>query len=360
MKNLLLAACAALCLSTAGAQTPAADDFVYAISVVESAYAGFPDKTAGRELEYATFRERLGEEIAAGRDAGDAIAEYLGWFDDAHLKTPGVETYRPKSQRRPVNYAARMERYDPKFTHGRVDGMTYLIRIPSFDPDEETSREMQAAVDAFLDSGCENLVVDIRGNRGGNDDTYEPLLRLLYDCEGVLDNQVYRVSAWSIAHVREFSGGSARGQALIRRMERHPAGEFLAAARPTYRIRYDSVLPLPRRAALLVDGNVASSAEQLVLELRACSRRTTVFGQDNTLGCLDYSNCEIVRFPRDTARWMTVPVTRSLRVAAGRGIDREGIAPDKRIPLPLPAVLTDNVDEWVRWVAEKLKTEKPE
>ena len=35
-----------------------------------------------------------------------------------------------------------------------------------------------------------------------------------------------------------------------------------------------------------------------------------------------------------------------------------GIAPDVRIPLPLPEVLTDNVDAWTLWVAEDMKTEK--
>ena len=52
---------------------------------------------------------------------------------------------------------------------------------------------------------------------------------------------------------------------------------------------------------------------------------------------------------------MIVPVTRSKRIPAGRGIDREGIAPDVRIPLPLPRTLTDNVDPWVEWVAGDLK-----
>ena len=36
-------------------------------------------------------------------------------------------------------------------------------------------------------------------------------------------------------------------------------------------------------------------------------------------------------------------------------IDATGIAPDVRIPLPLPARLTDNIDEWVIWVAEQLE-----
>lgn len=347
---------AAVCLLCACTQTPGGTDFDYAVGIVERAYAGYPDKTAGREKEYAALKKRLREGIASGRDEYDAIAEYLGWFDDSHLRTPGVEAYRPKSLRRDTDYAARMKRYDPQFVHCRVDADTYLIRFPSCAPDDISPEVVQRMVVAYLASGCENLVVDIRGNRGGSDSTYEPLLKLLYDRAGELDNQQYRVSDLAIAHVREFAGNTERGRAKIARMERTPAGEFLPAESATYTIRYDSVSPLPRRAALLVDGRVASSGEQLTLEVRATSRRTTVCGQDNTLGCLDYSNCEILYFPQDTARWMIVPVTRSCRVDAGRGIDAEGIAPDVRIPLPLPDSLTTNVDAWVRWAAEDLKT----
>lgn len=349
---------AALYLIPAGAQAPAGDavsDFDYAVEVVERAYAGYPDKTAGRNAEYAAMKETLRRGISAGRDVHDAIAEYLGWFDDSHLKTPGVEAYRAKSLRRDTDYAGRMKRYGPQFMHCRVDEDTYLIRFPSCDLTDAEMAEVRGAVAAYRASGCENLVVDIRGNMGGNDSANEPLRELLYDHEGTEDAMEYRVSNIAIAHVREFAGNTERGRQKIARMERTPAGEFLEGGGKTYRIRYDSVSPLPRRAALIVDGRVASAGEQLVLEVRASSHRTTIYGQDNTLGCLDYSNCEILYFPQDTARWMMLPTTRSCRVSEDRGIDAEGIAPDVRIPLPLPRTLTDNVDEWVEWVAGELK-----
>lgn len=357
--RLLSTMLALACLLPAGAQTPAqgaVPDFGYAVDVVERAYAGYPDKTAGRESEYEALKERLRRQIASGRDPGDAIAEYIGWFDDSHLGTEGVKSYRPKTIRRPADYAVRMKCYDPQFTHCRVDDGTYLIRFPSCDPDRISPEEAQRMVGEYLASGCENLILDIRGNGGGSDSAYEPLLRLLYDHEGTEDNVVYRVSDLSIAHVREFSGDTERGRALIERMEQTPAGEFLSRGSDTYRIHYDSVSPRPRRAALLIDGRVGSSGEQLTLEVRACSSRTTIYGQDNTLGCLDYSNCEILYFPQDSTRWMMLPTTRSCRVSEGRGIDAEGISPDVRITLPLPETLTDNVDAWVRWVADDLKT----
>jgi len=39
----------------------------------------------------------------------------------------------------------------------------------------------------------------------------------------------------------------------------------------------------------------------------------------------------------------------------GTCVDPTGIAPDVRIPLPYPKRLTDNIDEWVLWVAKDLK-----
>ena len=232
-------------LLPAGAQTPAGgavSDFDFAVDAVERAYAGYPDKTANRAAEYAALKERLRSGIASGRDTYDAVAEYLGWFDDSHLGTEGVRTYRPKSVRRPSDYAARMERYDPQFTHCRVDGETYLIRFPSCDLNEEQAAWVRTAVRAYLASGCANLILDIRGNGGGSDSAYEPLLKLLYDHEGVEDAMEYRVSDLAIAHVREFAGDTERGRAKIARMERTPAGEFLAGTdrKPTVSVTIPS------------------------------------------------------------------------------------------------------------------------
>ena len=232
----LVAAVAGLLLP-AGAQVPVkggeVSDFDFAVGVVERAYAGYPDKTANRAAEYGALKERLRSGIASGRDTYDAVAEYLGWFDDSHLGTEGVRAYRPKSIRRPSDYAARMERYDPQFTHCRVDGETYLIRFPSCDLNEEQTAWVRTAVRAYLASGCENLILDIRGNGGGSDSAYEPLLRLLYDHEGAEDAMEYRVSDLAVAHVREFAGDTERGRGKIARMERTPAGEFLTDRKPT-------------------------------------------------------------------------------------------------------------------------------
>ena len=108
-----------------------------------------------------------------------------------------------------------------------------------------------------------------------------------------------------------------------------------------------------RKAALIIDNGVASSGEQMVRSIKATSDRTTVYGRDNTLGCLDFSNINVVEMPNCHLSFSS-PMTRTIGLPDG-GIDATGIAPDILIPLPLPAHLTDNIDEWVIWVTEQLE-----
>lgn len=191
----LVAAVAGLLLP-AGAQVPVkggeVSDFDFAVDVVERAYAGYPDKTANRAAEYGALKERLRSGIASGRDTYDAVAEYLGWFDDSHLGTEGVRAYRPKSIRRPSDYAARMERYDPQFTHCRVDGETYLIRFPSCDLNEEQTAWVRTAVRAYLASGCENLILESAATAAG---ATAPMNR----CSGCSTTTKGRRMPWSTA-----------------------------------------------------------------------------------------------------------------------------------------------------------------
>ena len=107
------------------------------------------------------------------------------------------------------------------------------------------------------------------------------------------------------------------------------------------------------RAAVVIDNKVGSSAEGLLLALDAYSDRVTIYGRDNSSGCLDYANVCFVKL-NHCGYIFQMPMSRKCGLPEG-GIDATGIAPDVRIPLPLPAKLTDNVDEWVIWVAEQLE-----
>lgn len=330
-------------------------DFEAVVREVEENYAGYPTKVTGENVgQYGELKERLRRAIREqGRRGYDAAGELLGWFGDFHLRT-GLDEAR--AYMRPAADYSSME-YAPANVSCRVDEQTWLIRVESFEAESGQIAWVEHAVECYRASGCEYLVVDIRGNGGGRDTTYQPLLRLLYDRPGCTDGVEVRVTPKHEACLRGLVGADPEGMAWL-----GPVIDSMATGRYGFvplpgadePIEYDEVSPLPRRAAVIVDGNVASSGEQFVLDVRACSDRTRIYGRDNTLGCLDYSNILPFNLPcSGVTCW--VPMTRSMRVGRGRGVDREGIAPDVRIPLPLPAVLTDGVDEWVRYVAAELK-----
>ncbi len=357
--QILLTAFGVVSLLPAGAQMTREDhlaDFDFAVQLVENDYAGYPSKVdAATRAEYQLLKKRLTEEITLkGRSGYDAVGELFGWFGDFHLRTE-MESAR-KYQRPQADYSEM--NYAPQNTATYVDNETYLIRVASFDADEEQMAWIATAAACYASSGCANLIIDIRGNGGGCDAAYEPLLELLYDHPGVRAGGEIRVSDDHEAYLRReaAAGGDPRLAELADRVAAADTEFVPLYDGPTSPIVCDAVSPLPRRTAILVDGRVASSAEQFLLDVQACSSRTKIYGRDNTLGCLDFSAIVRTDLPQSgiTCR---VPMTRSCRVAEGKGIDAAGIAPDVRIPLPLPEELTDNVDTWVCWVADDLKSE---
>lgn len=355
----LLTAFAAVSLLPAAAQMTVEEhlaDFDFAVRQVEENYAGYPARMKTAQDEYRQLKARLAEEVARkGRPGYDAAGELFGWFGDFHLRTAMASAL--KYQRPRADYGE-ME-YAPRNTATYVDGQTYLIRVASFDADAEQLAWIEMAAQCFASSGCENLVIDLRGNSGGRDTAYEPLLKLVYERPGLTDGVVLRVSEDHVAYLRREA--DARGDASLAALADRMAAadtEFIPMNDGTKRpvVLYERIEPQPRKTAILIDGRVASSAEQFLLDARACSSRVRVYGRDNTLGCLDFSNVLRVDLPNSGITcW--VPMTCSCRVPEGRGIDADGIAPDVRIPLPLPEQLTDNVDTWVCWAANDLKGE---
>ncbi|WP_233428480.1 S41 family peptidase [Alistipes onderdonkii] len=351
--RLLLTTSAIFCLMPSQAQDHGRDslDFVFAVRQVEQNYAGYPSAVTDADRgRYEDLKARLMREICSGGRKGyDAVGELFGWFGDFHLRA-GI--YSEPYMRRRADYGA-ME-YAPVRSARPIDSSVYLIRIPSFEYDETLMAWVAEAAGGFVKSGCDYLVVDIRGNGGGRDQAYQPLLELLYDHPGKTDNVEIRVSADNEAFLRNAIRDSALDWLLPAADSMARGGrEFVAFPGGDDAIEFDAVSVRPRRAAVIIDGNVASSGEQFVLDVRACSARTKIYGRDNTLGCLDFSNCMFVDLPYSKIT-LSVPVTRSKRLP-DRGIDKTGIAPDVRIPLPLPATLVDNVDPWVEWVAGELK-----
>ena len=331
-------------------------DFDGAVYEVENNYAGFSSKTSdpARHEEYVNLKDKLYKDVLNGRNGADAVGELYGWFGDNHLRTILAEhgKYR-KTRHEYVSAAEGMSEYDPQAVAQKVGDETFLIRFTSCAGDPSL-KWINESVEAYKQSQCRYLILDIRGNGGGSDMYYKPYLRLLFDREFLSRGVEVRNSTDNIAYMLTQVERLPWVQKVVDRAA-NSDDEFIPLV-DDFVIKYDTINALPVKAAIIIDSKVASSAEQLVLDIKGCSSRTVVYGKSNTLGCLDYSNLRRADL-RGSGITTYVPMTRSNRLPEN-GIDDTGIAPDVRISLPLPATLTDNVDEWVLWVANNLKNRR--
>jgi hypothetical protein len=336
------------------------EDYDFAVKYIEDNYSGFLDKVVdSNRADYESMKSHLRSQVEQGERPGwDAVGEYTAWFNDTHLsvhiyfkddegnRIGLTEKYNLKKKR--IHYESQME-YAPKPVACKVTDKTFLIRFPSCGGDPDM-KWIKKSVKLFKKSHCRNLILDIRGNGGGDDRNWYPYLALVCDHNAWESTSEYRNTPQNISYVQK-TGWPIAG-VLKKESVKYPEAQYLRGGlfqrlyvhRPDKRVQ---------KAAVIVDNGVASAGEGMVLSFRAYSNRVNVFGRDNTLGCLDYANVATIEMEH-CGRTFQMPMSRKFGLPDG-AIDATGIAPDVRIPLPLPARLTDNIDEWVIWVAEQLE-----
>jgi len=339
------------------------EDFDFVVSQVEENYSGYPTKVNKTNMrDYKALKKRLRKEIKQGKRTGtEAAGEYAAFFADWHLAVAGYkdgyffnfcQEYYPENKQ--ITFFREMDEYAPKQLSCKVTDKTYLIRVPSFGRQIDWDW-IAHTVDSFTVSQCQNLIIDIRGNSGGTDGAFQPFIRLCYDHPGHCDGVEYRNSRGNRDYWVETLQDTTIDEGYRNRLTHLLAShdEWVTPELDTV-WTLDTVYPRkPKKVGIIIDPIVASSGEQFLLVIKATSDRITVFGRDNTIGCLDYSNCRVATFP-NSGSMITIAMSRSFRLP-DRGIDKTGIAPDVRITLPYPKVLTDNLDEWVLSVAKTLE-----
>lgn len=336
------------------------EDYDFAVKYIEDNYSGFSywvvDST---RADYEATKARLRSEVERGERPGwDAVAAYTGWFNDLHLDLclyypdeDGQMTIMHKyheKRKNIIRYRKLMEEYNPQPVACKVTDKTFLIRFPDCGGNPD-SKWIKNSIKQFKKSHCENLIIDVRGNGGGADGLFKPYLRLLYDHEAYDTVPYYRITAQNLEIIKEY--GWSDYSHLIKAISEHPDAEFLSPG--INLILYKKIDKSLRKAAMIIDNEVGSSGESIVRLTKKCSYRTTIYGRDNTIGCLDFANVCFIQLPNCKIS-IKLPMSRALGLPES-AIDPTGIAPDVRIDLPLPARLTDNIDEWTIWVAEQLE-----
>lgn len=209
---------------------------------------------------------------------------------------------------------------------------TLLLALPSFNLDSRRAVDSVLRANADAIRHTENLIIDVRGNGGGSDYVFMPVLPFI--ATGPIrsvnaDIYATPLNTATFAAVLQDPRFPASDRPylehLVAAMRAHP-GQFIP--RPDTVFRFDSLNREPKRVAVLTDSGCASSCEEFVLAARQSDR--VVLVGTHTEGVLDYANVLTAQTP--SGRFVLhYGTSRSHRIPKDP-VDPNGIMPQVQIP----------------------------
>lgn len=234
---------------------------------------------------------------------------------------------------KPYTPSASANKPSPKIDASSLSPNTFYIKMASFDGTKRPIDSILKANEQLLNM-VPNLVLDIRGNGGGGDDPWLPLIPYFYT------NPIRMIGADALAS--ETTIGIFKKRLENKNISREDAdylnkrlalmenkkGQWVTSNADEI---YSALKPkaFPKKIIIIMNNECGSAAEEFLLAARQ-STKVTLVGE-NSIGNLDYSN--IVTTPFSCFPYTLVyATTRSRRLDLGQGIDNVGIAPKIYLP----------------------------
>ena len=290
-------------------------------------------------------------------DCESILNKYLQAWRKGHLR---VKT-NPTAVKEPVPGSVSKAIY-PDAPAPRIEKLSkqsILLSIKSFD-----SSQLKNMVNLLHHSHSTLAthpfwIIDVRGNDGGSDSTYEPLLNWLL-ADQIVDTGVTVLATPGNIEANQLickRFGSQESDCqkwtapIIARMQAVPSGSYVSPD-DSPATQYDRVAKLekkrPTRVAILMDDGCISSCEEFLLAVRQ-SFTVKLIGR-RSAGMLDYSNLRPHLLPSGQ-RDLWYATSRSLRLP-DLPVDVAGVAPD----IYLPKTATKNATKEVLFVRNWLET----
>ena len=258
--------------------------------------------------------------------------------------------------------------YIPEYPNGsniyplamQLSDSTFYLRINSFG--DELGNKLTKKHWKEITSSP-NLIIDIRNNRGGQDNFYSLLSDLIYtqpyESKGIEWYSTKNIikmyeDALKNGEIRDGEEGIRWTKTLITEMKKNIGGFVIHPMMGKDKIvSKDTVYAYPKRVGIIINQGNASSAEQFILTAKY-SYKVKLFGNENTAGVLDYSNTMNENLPSKKYE-LIFPISRSRRLPKNP-IDYVGIAPEIIIPYPATEQLFGRLDQWAYFVQNYLES----
>jgi Peptidase family S41 len=221
--------------------------------------------------------------------------------------------------------------YNPTLpTVSKMNEETVMISIPSFLIEKKQLDEVLLK-NSELITTAKNLVIDIRGNTGGNG-IYSDMMRLYAEKPLISDTGLALASADNIAYFERFAGGKKNN--LYGAVAEEMKGNIgMIVTGPQYQPRKISAVPSKiEKVIILTDKANASAAESFILSSKQVSSKVITIGQA-TSGTIDYQSVNMVKLGCDKKGiYFGYPTATSTKLIPAGGYNVTGIKPDILTP----------------------------
>lgn len=316
------------------------EEFDWIVSKVINNYSGFGDKVKNY-LVFKSFTDSIRALVSNAvtiEKAEPLLQSWLSFFKDSHLSIRLRKTSSPKE--------ITADTLNSKFVYKQLDNKSSLMVIPSFNIKYKHIIDSLLTVNESTIHSLNNMIIDIRNNGGGSDESFGKLIPFLYT------NPIIRINSdiWATEdNIKKFELVAAdKNYSLATRKEmadfvlklKQNKNQFVSRGDDdTLRITVTD--SLPQKVYIIINGNVASSAEGFLLKAIQ-SKKVVLVGQ-HTKGELDYANVNYLISPHKKIS-LGCPTSRSRRLPE-MPIDNIGIAPD---------VFLSADKDWVEYTVQRI------
>ena len=211
-----------------------------------------------------------------------------------------------------------------------ISPQTFYIKISDFEPSNAHRIDSIFKVHNQQLSVIPNLILDLRGNGGGSDFSFGPLLPYIYSGPfKSIGADVYATEANITNWRKEMNDPDFPAEIRasygrqVEAMEKNK-GQMVGISTDEISDTGYKTLLFPKKIVILIDRYCASTTEEFLLIARQ-SAKVTLMGE-STGGTLDYSNSREQAF-KCMPYILRYSTTRSRRLNEGKGIDGKGINP---------------------------------
>lgn len=222
----------------------------------------------------------------------------------------------------------------------RLSDKTVILRIPSFDGSMKKLIDSIIVANLQTITKTENLIIDLQNNGGGNDESYEKLIPLIYTNPIRTVGLEFLSTTLNNRRMEEFANdpeASADEKKWVNdALEKlnNNIGKFVNLDSSMINTEtYDTVLVFPKNVGIIINEGCGSTTEQFLLAAKQ-SKKVKLFGT-TTFGSLDISNMYSVKSPCNDFE-LGYCLSKSYRIP-DFAIDGKGIQPDYYLDQTIPA-----------------------